>query len=144
MKISKNFSYEEFVNSSTAKRYEIDNKPDKIASDNIRALAYILQKIRDRYEKPIIIDSGYRCEELNNILKGAKNSDHLYGAAVDIRSLENSRVTNKEMFDLIIDMVNEGVIELRQIIDEYNYSWVHISINNQINKRKINEVLHIS
>lgn len=142
MKISRNFTYEEFTRSSIAKRNKIDNKPDKDADNNIRALAYILQKVRDRYDKPIIIDSGFRCEELNKLVGGAKNSDHKYGAAVDIHSLSDTMEDNKELFDVIIEMVNEGVVEFRQIIDEYNYNWVHIAINHKNNIFKKNQILH--
>lgn len=143
MKLSKNFALEEFTKSTTAKRNNIDNTPDKEADDNIRALAYVLQKIRDTYDKPIIIDSGFRCDELNKIVGGANNSDHKYGAAVDIHSLSDTVEDNKELFDVIVEMANNGEILLRQIIDEYGYNWVHISINHSHNKIKNNEILHI-
>jgi len=34
--------------------------------------------------KPIIVTSGYRCQEHNKMIGGAINSDHLYGWAADI------------------------------------------------------------
>lgn len=48
-------------------------------------LIWLLEVIRAHYNKPIIINSGYRCEKHNKEVGGAKNSQHLYGDAVDIR-----------------------------------------------------------
>jgi uncharacterized protein YcbK (DUF882 family) len=52
---------------------------------NILALAKELQKLRDYYKKPIIINSGWRTEEHNKEVGGAKNSMHLKGLAADVR-----------------------------------------------------------
>lgn len=142
MILTRNFSFEEFIKSSTAKRNNIDNYPDIDAINNIKYLVVILQNIRDKYGKPIIIDSGYRCAELNSLLKGAKNSDHIWGAAVDIHSLSDSLEDNKELFDVIVEMANNGDILLRQIIDEYNYNWIHVSINHNKNPFKKNQIIH--
>ena len=40
-------------------------------------------------------------------------------------------------------MYTEGELALRQIIDEYKLDWIHISVNNEFNKMKNNEILHI-
>ena len=43
-----------------------------------------LQKIRDTYNKPVIVTSGLRCKKQNNVTSGSiSNSKHLYGVAVD-------------------------------------------------------------
>lgn len=143
MQITKNFSIEEFTKSSTADRLNIDNTPTDTELFYLNELAHTLQKIRDEYQKPIIIDSAFRCEALNKVVGGAKNSDHKYGAAADIHSLSDSIQDNKELWNVILDMVQRDQIVLRQIINEYNYNWIHISINNEFNKRKKNEILHI-
>jgi uncharacterized protein YcbK (DUF882 family) len=46
---------------------------------------YLLQKMRDKFGKPMIITSGYRSEMHNQKIKGAKDSPHKLGKAVDIR-----------------------------------------------------------
>lgn len=143
MNLTKNFTLEEFTKSSIAKNHKIDNTPNDTELFYLQELAYVLQKIRDEYQKPIIISSGFRCEKLNKIVKGAKNSDHRYGAAVDIHSLSDNKTDNKELFDLIVKMATTDQIVLRQIINEYDYDWIHISINNEFNKRKKNEILFI-
>lgn len=44
-----------------------------------------LQKIRDKYNKPVIINSGYRCNKHNKAVGGATLSKHRFGMAADIR-----------------------------------------------------------
>ena len=65
MKISKNFTLEEFIKSDTADRYNIDNTPsEEIKKHIIELVEKIMQPIRTKWGKAIIINSGYRCEEL--------------------------------------------------------------------------------
>jgi uncharacterized protein YcbK (DUF882 family) len=73
--ITKNFTLSELVASDTATRLGIDNVPDKKAEANLRLLATtILQPLRDRYGKPIIVTSGYRCTALNKAVGGVASS----------------------------------------------------------------------
>ena len=100
-----------------------------------------MQVIRDEYGKPIIVTSGFRCDKLNKAVGGAKNSQHTKGEAADIRSVSDSIKDNKEIFDLILRLQKEGKIKFGQLIDEYNYNWVHVSLP-RIGKIN-NQVLHI-
>ena len=141
-KFSYNFTYEELVNSPTANRLKINNTPNKQQKESLRKLATeILQVIRDKYDKPIIVTSGFRCEKLNKAVGGAKSSQHCKGEAADIRSVSDSIKDNKELFDLIKSMMDKGEIKIGQLIDEYNYNWVHVSLP-RIGKTN-NQVLHI-
>ena len=47
-------------------------------------LPVLLQKIRDHFGKPVIINSAYRTEQKNKSVNGAKFSQHKYGVACDI------------------------------------------------------------
>lgn len=87
MKLSKNFTLEEFIRSSTAESMGIDNVPkDEEVIENLRNLCLeILQPLRDYVSAPVHINSGYRCKELNVAVGGVKNSQHLRGEAADIR-----------------------------------------------------------
>jgi hypothetical protein len=59
--------------------------PSQDVIDNLKTLcAELLQPIRDRYAKPIIISSGYRTSELNKAVGGSDTSDHLFGKAADL------------------------------------------------------------
>lgn len=143
VKLTKNFSLSEFTKSIIAKNKKIDNTPSDTDIFYLTKLAEQLQKVRERYGRPIVISSGFRCEKLNKAVGGAKNSDHRYGAAADIHSLEDTHAENKKLWDIILKMVVEGELALRQIIDEYDLDWIHLSVNNEFNKRKSNEILHI-
>lgn len=141
-KFSYNFTYEELVNSPTANRLKINNTPNKQQKESLRKLAVeILQVIRDEYDKPIIVTSAFRCDKLNKAVGGAKNSQHTKGEAADIRSVSDSIKDNKEIFDLILRLQKEGKLTFGQLIDEYNYNWVHVSLP-RVGKTN-NQVLHI-
>lgn len=143
MQLTKNFKLEEFEKSSSADKYHIDNNiPDKYMN-NVQKLAELLQIIRDEWNDPIKINSGYRSKELNVKIGGAKNSDHLYAAAADITTKSDKPEDNKKLFLLIKSLIDLGKIECRQLIDEYNYKWAHISINHENNKYKNNQILHL-
>ena len=133
--ITKNFTLSELVASDTATRLGIDNVPDKKAEANLRLLATtILQPLRDKYGKPITVTSGYRCKELNKAVGGSATSQHLKGEASDIVSDDV-----KTLFNLAKQMVEDGQIEVGQLIDEYG-RWVHISLPNGKHK---NQILHL-
>lgn len=85
MQISKNFTWEEFTASDTAKRLGILNQIiDWEVRDNIIALVEnLLQPLRDAWGKPITINSGYRCPRLNKEVGGVPTSQHVRGQAAD-------------------------------------------------------------
>ena len=86
--ISKNFSYSEFEYSKTAIEKGIDNTiPNETVKKAIKALVdNVLQPLRDALEATTIIDSGYRCKELNELVGGVETSQHRKGEASDTRS----------------------------------------------------------
>lgn len=84
--ISKNFSYKEFEESADAEKNHIINVITSFeVRDNIKALVEnILQPLRDEWGAPLVINSGYRCPELNKLVKGASTSQHVKGQAADV------------------------------------------------------------
>lgn len=86
--ISENFSWNEFQRSSKAEELGTNNNiPDESIASQVRSLVVtVLQPLRSAFGKPLHINSGYRCPALNKVLKGAKNSQHTKGQAVDIAS----------------------------------------------------------
>ena len=87
-KLSKNFSLNEFLYSSTAQRFpEILREQYEPAESVISNLSYLcnmcLQPIRDSFKYPIRITSGYRCDALNTQVGSSNRSQHLRGQAVD-------------------------------------------------------------
>ena len=84
MQLSKNFKLEEFEKSSTATRLGIKNKAGSGEIKNLTDLCYaVLEPVRAKFDKPIMVTSGYRSEELCVAIKSSKTSQHTKGQAVD-------------------------------------------------------------
>ena len=131
--MGKYFTINELTKSSTAQRLHIDNNPTQEVKDNLNALIdNVLDPLRELYGKPIIVNSGYRCTKLNKAIGGAKNSQHLVGQASDIRTVQNTKESNKQLFELI----KNSKLPFDQLINEYDYNWVHVSYSPR-NRRQI-------
>lgn len=121
----KYFSFQEFERSDTATRYAIDNTiPDRLRGNVAMLVDMVLDPLREAWGKPIIVTSGYRCPELNKLVKGVATSMHLSGRAADI-STGNS-VDNRKLYQLAQDM-KLPYFEL--IGKKYGFRWLHISYN---------------
>ena len=84
--ISKNFSYSEFERSETAEKRGIVNViATARVRDSIQALVInVLQPLRTAWGAELVINSGYRCPELNEAVGGVPTSQHMKGEAADI------------------------------------------------------------
>lgn len=129
----KYFSIEELIRSAKAKELGIDNTPTEDVIANLTMLVEnVLDKARIGIGAPIIVNSGYRCEELNKAVGGKKNSQHKKGEAADITT--GTSYGNMCLFNYIKDN-----LEFDQLIDEKHYQWVHVSFRKGRNRQ---EVLH--
>ena len=139
-KITRNFTFDELINSTVAKRLGLDNTPNEYEKEKLIQLAKeILQPIRDKWGSPIIVNSAYRSEAVNKAVGGVKNSQHRLGEAADLTV--GSKEANKNLFNTIYKLIMTGQLQVGQLIDEYGYSWVHISLP-RLNKPN-NQVLHL-
>lgn len=88
MNITKNFTFAEFEASETAKKKGILNVISTFrVRDAVVALCKeVLQPLRDAWGKPLHINSGYRCPELNAAVGGVPTSQHTKGEAADIKA----------------------------------------------------------
>nr|DAQ17439.1 MAG TPA: peptidase [Caudoviricetes sp.] len=119
----KYFTIKELTKSSTAEAKGIDNTPTPEVERNLTALVdNILDGVREIYGKPITVNSGYRCPELNKAVGGSATSDHVKGFAADITA--GSKEENERLFNII-----KHNFHFSQLIDEKNFSWVHVSYN---------------
>lgn len=89
--ISRSFSWSEFEATSHAAELARKGVRNVIPSfevrDSVLALVRrVLQPLRDKYGKPMKVNSGYRCEELNEIVGGVPSSQHRLGEAADIHT----------------------------------------------------------
>jgi hypothetical protein len=138
MKISEHLDLVEVTRSETAKRKGISNMPIAEHIENFKKLAEnIFEPIRNHFNVPIHISSGYRSKELNTAIGGALSSDHSFGRAVDL-DMDNSNngVTNNDIFHWIKDN-----LKFKQLIAEYPenglLSWVHIAYDENNMKNEI-------
>jgi 4-hydroxy-3-methylbut-2-en-1-yl diphosphate synthase IspG/GcpE len=132
MKLSKNFTLSEIIHSNTAKRLGINNAPNKEHLKNMQVLVRdLIQPIRDALG-PIRISSGYRNPELNRAIGGSSKSQHCKGEALDLQYWRKGKMSNKEIYDWIV----KSEIEFDQMINEFDYSWIHISLKSNGKNRK--------
>ena len=132
MKITAHFDLSEFTRSESAKREGLDNTPTPEHLENIKILCEkVLEPIRARFG-PINISSGYRGKMLNHFIGGAVNSDHCVGRAADIDMDDTGAgVTNTDIFNYIKDN-----LDYDQLINEHNYSWVHVGYRLGANRKQ--------
>ena len=73
-----------------------------VARENIEALVEnVLDPARERFGKPIIVNSGYRCPKHNKEVGGVANSQHLRGEAADVRPLTSSGTDLARLAEII-------------------------------------------
>lgn len=125
----KYFTIHELTRSATAKRLGIDNTPTTAIRANLEALGKnILDPLREAWGAPIIVTSGYRSIKLNKAVGGAKNSQHIYGQAADIRTVSDKREDNMKLLRKLIELE----LPFDKLIAEYVDSsgrpdWIHVS-----------------
>ena len=136
MNLSKNLTLLEVTRSDAAKRRGINNMPSAEHLANLKLLAEkVFQPIRDHFNVPIHISSGYRSQILNHAIGGASKSQHCAGQAIDI-DMDGTTLTNKQIFDYI-----RQNLDFDQLIWEFgndkNPDWVHVSYSNKVNRKEV-------
>ena len=119
------------ISELTSTNHAIDNRPSPAQEENLKLLVEkVLDPAREEFGKAIKVTSGFRSEELNTKIGGAKNSQHMFGEAADIQCSDN-----KKLFTIISEM------EFDQLIYEFGTdeqpSWVHVSYSRKKNRNQI-------
>jgi hypothetical protein len=121
MRLSANFTLEEFLVSQTAERHGIDMTPPPQVVSNLQKLCEVcLQPLRAAVQRPIFISSGYRSPDLNSLIGGSKTSAHMAGNAADFRV---AGMTPFQTCELIVEMG----LPYDQVIHEFG-RWVHLGV----------------
>lgn len=135
MKLSKNFTLEEFLRSQTAARHNIDMTPSPEILENIQELVdTCLQPLRDAVQASVNVSSGFRPEELNRRIGGSRTSAHRLGRAADftitgLTPLETSR------------RILELDLPYDQVIHEFG-QWVHLGIADTLRRQELTAYKH--
>lgn len=118
------FTLKEMTDSSMAKTYHIDNEPkEEFITENLKKTMYILDLVRVYIGKPIYINSGYRCEKLNEIVRGVKNSMHTKGQAADFRTADKGDI--EKMYDFLNK--NREKFKIKELIRYANF--IHVAVS---------------
>ena len=136
MQLSKHFKLEEFEKSQTAQRLGIKNKAGSGEIKNLTDVCYgVLEKVRVKYDKPVIVTSGYRSPELCEAIGSKSTSQHTKGEAVDFEVIG---VANIQVAYFI-----EANCDFDQLILEYycpdddQKGWVHCSFVEGSNRKQV-------
>lgn len=130
MKISEHISFDEATKSQTAIRKNISNIPNEHQLQCMKDTAEAcFEPLRKWWGKPLIISSFFRCEALNEAVGGSKTSQHCKGEAMDIDTGDYE--SNKKIFEWC-----KSNLVFDQLINEYDFSWVHISFSKNSNRNQ--------
>lgn len=130
--ISKHITLAEATESATALRLGIKNVPNEVELDTMKYVAEnLFEPIREWYDKPIKINSFFRCVALNKAVKGSLTSGHVLGNSIDISG--GNKIENKKIFEFI----KTSGLDFDQVINEYDFTWIHISLKKTGNRKQI-------
>lgn len=119
---SENFNLEELCRSNTARAHKIKNEPSEAIVRNLQyGVDMVLQPLRNLYGRPVIITSGYRCQQLNKLVGGVANSYHTRGNAADIHVKDKTEAIT--LFNLL-----RGIPSVDTVLFEHSISaeWLHV------------------
>jgi hypothetical protein len=135
MNLSPNFTLQELTHSDAAVRQGWENNPDANEINNLTRLAELLEQVRTLLGKPIMINSGYRCKQVNDSVGSKDSSQHRIGCAADIRV---SGMTPSQ----VCEAIKASDIQFDQLIREFD-SWTHISVPNTASDKARKQTLII-
>jgi len=135
MRLSENFTLEEFIKSQTAMRHGIPNFMEPTEVENAKALCkHVLQPIRDKHG-PTVISSGFRSKKLNKKIGGSQSSQHCTGEAADI---ECHSISTFELARWIAENLQFDQLILEFYVPGRPASgWVHVSYSRTKNRQMI-------
>lgn len=136
--LSTHVSYNEAVHSQTASRLGIDNNiPQDLLPSAIDVAVEIYEKIRSHFGFAIYISSFFRCEKLNKLVGGKKNSQHIKAEAIDLDCDVWGGCSNRELALWVRDNLEfDQLIFEGQRIDGTG-GWIHISYRRGRNRKQV-------
>lgn len=140
--LTPHFTLQEMTESRTAKKHGIVNEPPPEAVENLRRLCIgTLEPLREKLNQPVVITSGYRCQQLNEIIVHAsRKSQHMEGRAADFYVVSGSKIQDSGQAshrELLIKafrlIITDESIDFDQLILYPNF--IHVSYVSQEKNR---------
>lgn len=120
MNLSEHFTLEELTHTD---HREFDNVPNESELANLKRLAAFLETVKSAIGgKPIIVNSAFRCKQVNDAVGSSDRSQHRLGCAADIRVPQMSP-------DEVVKAIIAAGLPFDQVIREFD-RWTHVSIPN--------------
>lgn len=128
-KLSPNFTLAQMTRSEAAAKKGIANTASATDIANMKALCEnVLEKVREHFNAPVNISSGFRNAKVNAAVGGSKTSQHMTGQAADFTV---SGKTLEEVFNWI---AFESNLEFDQVLYEFG-RWIHCSYSTGKNRK---------
>lgn len=120
MNLTKHFTLAEMTVSQEATRSGLKNKPDELQLESLILLCEnVLEPLRERTRKPVIVSSGFRSASVNRRIGGSTRSQHCRGEAADFT------IPGMPVAD-VVALIRKMGLPFDQLIDEFG-AWVHVS-----------------
>jgi uncharacterized protein YcbK (DUF882 family) len=141
MNLSEHFTLREL----TKTRVNIENVPNEEQVNNLKRLCRWLEQLRRRWnnlygegDDPIVINSGFRSQEVNKAVGGVASSNHLTGCAVDIRCIGMEQALRYAAILQDINDLNQEDFDELLIEQKRNVIWIHFAVRPSGNRRRTN------
>ena len=141
IKLSEHFSLAEMCKTSV--KYK--NVPNEVQVENLKRLCRWLEMLRSEWNRrygdgndPIIINSGFRSEAVNNVIGGVATSNHLTGCAADIRVAGMEQLIRYAT--ILLDVSDQSREDFDELLLEYSPRggyWLHFAVKSKGNRRKV-------
>lgn len=133
MNLSPSFTLDELTHTD---HREFENTPNESELANLKRLAAFLETVKAAVGgKPIMVNSAFRCKQVNDAVGSKDSSQHRIGCAADIRV---PQMTPDEVVRAII----AANLPYDQVIREFD-RWTHVSIPNTPEAKPRNQKLII-
>lgn len=133
MNLSEHFSLDELTHTD---HRQFDNTPNAAEMANLVRLAAFLEEVKIVLGgKPVMINSAFRCKQVNDAVGSKDTSQHRIGCAADIRV---PGITPDEVVKAII----AAGLGYDQVIREFD-RWTHVSVPNKAEDKPRRQALII-
>ena len=133
MNLTEHFTLEELT---ITDHREFKNEPNPSEIANLQRLAELLEQVKVAIGgKPVMVNSAFRCKEVNDAVGSKDTSQHRLGCAADIRVPGMTP-------DAVVKAIMAAGLAYDQLIREFD-RWTHISIPNDPNGKPRGQTLII-